>query len=77
MKITRTISSIEPHKCSMFVKGLFGQEKGRVVYNSGCMDGKPAYAVGVNGQFIGAATDFYHACDMLLNELKIINTEFV
>lgn len=77
MKITRTVSSTMPELCSMQVKGFFGNEKGKVVYNAFCMDGKPAYAIGVNGHFIGAATDFYHACDSLLNELGIVKTTFV
>jgi hypothetical protein len=77
MKIIRTVSSTAPEKCSMYVKGIFGKERGRVVYNAWCMGGKPAYAIGVNGKFVGAATDFYHACDSLLNELGIVKTTFV
>jgi hypothetical protein len=77
MKIIRNVSSAHPELCNMYVKGFFGNEKGRVVYNAFCMDGKPAYAIGVNGKFTGAATDFYHACDTLLNELGIVKTTFV
>jgi hypothetical protein len=27
-----------------------------------------------NGEMVGAATDFYHACDSLLNELGVVKT---
>ena len=77
MKITRTVDSTKPEKCSMFALGFFGKERGRVVYNSFCLDGKAGYAIGVNGHFVGAATDFYHACDMLLNEIGVIKTKYI
>jgi hypothetical protein len=77
MKIIRNISSAYPELCNMYVKGVFGNERGRVDYDAFCMCGKPAYAIRVNGKITGAATDFYHACDTLLNELGIIKTSFV
>lgn len=77
MKIRRTMSSIDPSKCFMNVKGFFGNVKGEVKYfdyGSEMLQAKTGYFVVVGGQAVGAATDFYHACDMLLDELKIIKT---
>lgn len=80
MKITRTISSLHPEKCSMTVRGWFGREIGRIKYADYGIEGlggKKGYFILVKGQMVGAATDFYHACDQLLNDLKIIKTECV
>lgn len=76
MNIERTISSISPDKCHMVVKGFFGNVKGEVkAFSSG---DKMWYRVFTkNDKFIGQATDFYMACDMLLTEMKIIKTNFV
>ena len=80
MRIHRTISSSEPSKCAMNVKGFFGNLKGEVKYfdyGSEMLKSKTGYFVLVGGTIKGAATDFYHACDMLLDDLKIIKTKCV
>lgn len=80
MKITRTISFNDPSNCSMKVKGFLGNLKGEVKhcdYGIQMLKNKTGYFVLVGGNVKGAATDFYHACDMLLDELKIIKTECV
>ncbi len=72
MKITRTISSAHPNKCHMIAKGFFGNVKGEVLYGTNIEE--EWYDVIVKGNRIGQATDFLHACDMLLNELGIVKT---
>jgi hypothetical protein len=77
MKITRNISSAHPSKCHMIAKGFFGNVKGEVKYADypiQALEGKPGYFIIKNGEMVGAATDFYHACDLLLNELGVIRT---
>jgi hypothetical protein len=79
MKITRNISSVNPSKCHMIVKGLFGNIKGEVRYADypiAALCDKNGYFILKNGVMIGAATDFYHACDALLNELKIVTNTY-
>jgi hypothetical protein len=63
----------------MVVKGLFGNIKGEVRYADYpivALNEKCGYFIIKNGEMIGAATDFYHACDALLNELKVIKTTY-
>lgn len=77
MRITRSISSVDPSKCHMIAKGFFGNVKGEVKYADYPIEGlggKKGYFILKNGEMVGAATDFYHACDSLLNELGIIKT---
>lgn len=88
MKITRKISSAHPEKCSMIVKGFFGNIKGRVFYGNECdffpskFDCKLKDPEARNGYLvhpshkgaIGFCTDFDMACNMLLEELKIVKT---
>jgi hypothetical protein len=69
MKVVKTISSKCPQNCRMDVYSAFGRIKGRVVY-----DGF-SYFVAYKGsklKKIGYGTDFYHVCDMLLDELGIV-----
>lgn len=77
MRITRSIS-FDPSKCHMIAKGFFGTVKGEVKYADYPIEflgkHKNGYFIMKNGEMIGAATDFYHACDSLLNELGIIKT---
>ena len=78
MKYTRNISSAHPSKCHMIAKGFFGNVKGEVKYADYPIDilgrNKTGYFILVNGKMVGAATDFCHACDSLLNELGVIHT---
>jgi hypothetical protein len=80
MKIIRDISSTRPELCNMVVRGWFGNVKGEVKYANYPIDGiggKRGYFIIRNDEMVGAATDFYHACDALLNELGIVKTTFV
>jgi hypothetical protein len=86
MRIIREISSSNPEKCRMVAKGLFGRVKGEVkysyctdkhfkgVYGITFLNDEPGYFVMVNGDMIGAASDFHAACDMLLQELGVFKT---
>lgn len=80
MHIIRNISSSNPEKCNMIAKGFFGTVKGEVQYANYPIEGlnnKNGYFILKNGEMVGAATDFVHACDMLLNELGIVKTNCV
>lgn len=71
MKINRTISQ-HRSKCHMVAKGIFGNVKGEVQYGTNNDD--DWYDVVIDGTRIGQATDFFHACDMLLNDLGVVKT---
>lgn len=75
MKIIRNISSLHPDKCNMVVKGFLGNVKGSVIHSHNGI--KDWYQIKVKNNTVGEATDFYHACDTLLNELGIIKTVYV
>lgn len=70
MKIIRSISSI-PVFCKMTAKGFFGNLKGEVTH---FYNGRDWYGVFVDGKKIGEATNFDHACNMLLDELNVVKT---
>jgi hypothetical protein len=72
MKIIRNISSSDPTKCKMIAKGFFGNVKGEVIYVADGLE--PGYAVIINNKLIGGGSNFYHVCNMLLDELKIVKT---
>lgn len=75
MRITKYISGFDPAICKMQVRGFFGNLKGEVVYaNYGInmLGGKNGYFVLINGGCRGAATEFNAACNMLLEDLKIM-----
>lgn len=80
MRITRTISSADPSKCHMIAKGFFGTVKGEVKYADypvQFLGDRPGYFILKSGEMVGAATDFFHACDSLLNELGVVKTTCV
>lgn len=63
----------------MIAKGFFGNVKGEVKYADHPIQdlgGKYGYFIFKNGEIVGAATDFFHACDSLLNELGVIHTKY-
>lgn len=76
MKIIKTISSIHPEKNQMIAKNFFGKIKGEVKFKPDVFDGcRDGYIVYIDGQYVGSATDFYTACNQLLEELGIVITE--
>lgn len=81
MKIIRSISAAHPSKCHMVAKGFFGNVKGEVKYDNYAMQygfkdmsKLEGYFVIVNGELKGSNTDFYDACNMLLDSLGIVKT---
>jgi hypothetical protein len=73
MKVVKTISSKCPQNCRMDVYGAFGRIKACVVYE---VDHFVAYK-GSKFKQVVYGTDFYHVCDILLDELGIVKIRTV
>lgn len=79
MKIIRNVST-KPENCSMVIKGFFGNIKGEVKYGIETFEREYGlqpifeygYKIFVNNVNTGFCTDFYHACFIILDEMKII-----
>lgn len=71
MRIKRVISSINPSMCQMVAKSFFGNVIGEVRHDWPKGSG---YVVIVRGEITGGASDFMVACNMLLDDLKVVKT---
>lgn len=75
MKFHREISSVNPDKCKMVAKNCFGIKVGETIhFHNGVRDW---YKVVVRNETRGEATDFYHACNMLMEDLGVVHTKCV